>query len=50
MATTLALAEEELRGRVTAHMMSKVNMTAPLDTANAPSPNGSPREIPIATQ
>lgn len=50
MATTLALAAEELRGRVTAHMMSKVNMTAPLDTASAPSPNGSPREIPIATQ
>jgi hypothetical protein len=50
MATTLTLTGEALRDRVTAKMISKVNMVAPLDTANAPSARGSPREIPIATQ
>ena len=50
IATTLALIGDEFRERVTANMISKVNRATPLDTANAPSARGSPREIPIAPQ
>jgi hypothetical protein len=50
MATTLALTGEEYRDKVTANMISKVNMAAPLVAANAPSAKGNPRETPIATQ
>jgi hypothetical protein len=50
MATTLALTGEVFRDRVTANMISKVNIAVPLATANAPSAKGNPREIPIATQ
>ncbi len=50
IATTLALTGEKFRDRVTANMISNVNMAAPLVTANAPSAKGNPRETPIASQ
>lgn len=49
MATTFVLTGNKFLGKVTAKMMSKVNMATSLETANAPSVRGSTRDIAITS-